>query len=336
MGTSTRRPKPKPGQSAGKHANGKQSTSQQTAAAAQPVAKTTADAAEETAEAKTGATPGAKATSGALSSTSKTPTAKAPTAPASAKVVAKGAPAPARTQPTRPLSKQEQKRSARREEISRKIEERREQREREQRNRRLKKWAIAGGIPALAVIAIGVLIYNLVFGPPTPLYQQGVPIDGVQCNANEQLVSHYHAHLQIYVNGQQVAIPTDVGRQAPGCFYWLHTHPIPGDDGVIHIESPDSRTYNVKEFFDIWGQQISATSLMGHKVDASHKLTAYVYYPTAQPTDPNQPFAVTPPGNLTPYTGDITKIILKPHALVVLEYGTPLVPPSAFTFIAGE
>lgn len=335
MGTSTKRPKPKPGQSAGKNVNGKPSANQQTAAA-QSAAKATADAAEGTSEAKTSATPGAKATSGDLSSTAKTTTAKAPTSPTSAKVVAKGTPAPARPQPTRPLSKQGQKRAVRREEFSRKIEERRQQREREQRNRRLKKWAIVVGIPALAIIALGVLIYNLVFGLPTPLYQQGVPIDGVQCNANEQLVSHYHAHLQIYVNGQQVSIPTDVGRQAPGCFYWLHTHPIPGDAGVIHIESPDSRTYNVKEFFDIWGQQISTTSLMGHKVDASHKLTAYVYYPTAQPPDTNTPFTVTPPSNLVPYTGDITKIILKPHALVVLEYGTPVVPPQAFTFIAGE
>lgn len=336
MGTSTKRPKPKPGQSAGKNANGKQSASQQTAAAAQSAAKTTANAAEESAEVKASAAPAAKAASGALSSTSKTPTAKAPTSPASAKVVAKGTPAPVRSQPTRPLSKQEQKRAVRREEISRKIEERRQQREREQRNRRIKKWAIVGGIPAVAVILIGILIYNLVVEPGIPPWQKGATIDNVQCNTLEQTQTHYHAHLQIYVNGQPFSIPGDVGRQSPGCFYWLHVHSDTGDDGVIHIESPDNRTYNLKQFFDIWGVPLSATNFMNHKVDASHKLTVYVYNPTSQPTDSQTPFTVTPPNNLVPYSGDPTKITLKPHELIVLEYGTPLVPPPAFTFLASE
>lgn len=30
-----------------------------------------------------------------------------------------------------------------------------------------------------------------------------------------------------------VPIPTDVGRQSPNCYYWLHTHQITGDDGVV-------------------------------------------------------------------------------------------------------
>jgi hypothetical protein len=149
------------------------------------------------------------------------------------------------------------------------------------------------------------------------------------------LTSHYHAHLQISINGADYAIPTDIGRQTPTCIYWLHTHPIDNDAGVIHIESPDSRTFTLQQFFDIWGQHLSSTNLMEHQVDKNHKLTVYVYTPTNQPTDTNSTFTVSPPSNLKPYTGDPTKIVLKAHELIVLEYGTT-VPPSAFTFNAGE
>jgi hypothetical protein len=158
----------------------------------------------------------------------------------------------------------------------------------------------------------------------------------VSCDALEQTQVHYHAHLQIFVNGAQVPIPGDVGRQSvTQCYYWLHTHADPGDEGVIHIESPDERTYTLHQFFDIWGQQLSATNLLGHQVDATHNLTVYVYNANDQPTDSSQPFTVTPPSNLTPSTGDPTKLILKPHELIVLEYGTP-VAPTPWTFQAGQ
>ncbi len=249
---------------------------------------------------------------------------------------AKSNPPPAPAKPVPPgimVSRRDQKR----EELSRLLEERRQQRAREQRNRRIKRWGFIGVPTAVVLIGAGILLYNLFFGPQVAAYLKGDPIDGIACNAGEQLYAHYHAHLQLYVDGQDVPIPTDVGRQAySGCYYWLHTHPFAGDGGVIHIESPDSRAYDLQEFFDIWGQPFSATNLLGHKVDASHKLTAYVYAPTAQPTDDTQPFTVTPPSNLAPYTGDVTRIILKPHELIVLEYGTPVVPPTAFIFIAGE
>jgi hypothetical protein len=200
---------------------------------------------------------------------------------------------------------------------------------------------LGGGALVALVLVVGVLLstqlaLNLFKAQPVAAYLNGNPIDGVSCDALEQTQVHYHAHLQILINGAAIPIPTDVGRQSTGCIYWLHTHPILDDEGVIHIESPDNRTYTLHQFFDIWGQQLSKTSLLGHQVDATHTLTVYVYDANDQLTDASQPFTVTPPSNLAPYSGDPTKIILKPHELIVLEYGTPLMPPSAWTFLAGE
>jgi|SRR5579871_646275 len=339
MGTSTNRPKPKSGQSAARNANGKPSANQEKTGAAEPIAKTTTDTSDSS----------AKSTSGALSSTSKTATssgtasatAKTSTAKSTARPTTTNAKAGNKAPSTSarlavPPRVQTTRRDQKREELSRKIEERRQQREREQRNRRIRKWSFIGIGSAIGVVLIGVLIYNLI-GPGTPPYLKGDTIDNIQCDALEQTQTHYHAHLQVYVNGAEVPIPGDVGRQSvTQCYYWLHVHSDTGDEGVIHIESPDNRTYDLKQFFDIWGQTLSATNLMGHKIDANHKLTVYVYNPTDQPTDTSQPFTVTPPSNLAPYTGDPTQITLKPHELIVLEYGTPLVPPPAFTFLASE
>ncbi len=308
MGTSTNRPKPKSSQSAAKNGSGKQGSTQQSNSAG-------------------------KSASGTLPATSKTSTAKTAAQPTTTKATSKtGA---VSSKPTAAFV-QSGKRDQKREEMSRKLEERRLQREREARNRTLKRVAIFGIPGALIVVVVGILIYNALFGPQVAPYLRGATIDGIECNPNEQFVAHYHTHLQIYINGQAEPIPTDVGRQTPGCFYFLHTHPIQNDDGVIHIESPDNRTYTVKQFFDVWGQTFTSTNLLGKKIDDAHPLKAYVYNPDSQPTDTSQPFTVTPPSNLQPYTGDPTQITLKPHELIVLEYGTPTVTPQPFTFIAGE
>src|SRR5580698_6447072 len=70
---------------------------------------------------------------------------------------------------------------------------------------------------------------QMVADPPTTPGYEGIPIpigpklatlataatgetvDGVQCQAGEQLVSHVHTHLTIFVNGQSRVIPYGIG-----------------------------------------------------------------------------------------------------------------------------
>ena len=79
----------------------------------------------------------------------------------------------------------------------------------------------------------------------------GQTVDGVQCQANEQLVSHVHTHLTVFVNGKARVIPYGIGIpgaeavatphgafvETGSCFYWLHSHQ---EDGVVHVESPST------------------------------------------------------------------------------------------------
>ena len=100
----------------------------------------------------------------------------------------------------------------------------------------------------------------------------GKTVEGVQCNANEQIAYHVHTHLAVYVNGalrpispgigivKPVAQPTANGAfySATNCYYWLHVH---AQDGVIHIESPTTRAYTLGQFFAIWGQPLTTTEV---------------------------------------------------------------------------
>lgn len=152
---------------------------------------------------------------------------------------------------------------------------------------------------------------------------KGQPVDGIQCQTNEQLTYHHHAHVAVYANGALRAIPRGIGIMPPtteqdsaqgkfvasgSCFYWLHTHT---QDGVLHIESPAQKTYTLGNFFDIWQQPLSSTQVS----TALGTVTAYV--------------------NGKEYKGDPRSIPLNEHDVIQLDVGSPNVPPKSYTFPQG-
>jgi hypothetical protein len=152
----------------------------------------------------------------------------------------------------------------------------------------------------------------------------GQTVDGIQCQTNEQTVSHVHTHLTVYVNGQARVIPYGVGipgfqaeqtAQGPfvatgSCFYWLHTH---ANDGIIHVESPStSLGFTLGQFFDEWGIPLSSTQVG----PATGKVTVFF----------------TSPGHKTGiYTGDPRNLPLGYHYEIQLDVGTPIVAPYKVT-----
>jgi len=136
----------------------------------------------------------------------------------------------------------------------------------------------------------------------------GAPvIDGIRCQP-EHLESHYHAHLALLKNGRSVKVPALIGIDVQHqCLYWLHTHDA---TGVMHIESPDTRTYTLGQFFDVWHQPLSATQA----ASLSGKLKVFV-------------------GDRQ-VSGDPRKIVLRPHELITIEQGRIVTPPP-FQFAPG-
>jgi hypothetical protein len=157
----------------------------------------------------------------------------------------------------------------------------------------------------------------------TRLLTTGEQIDGVTCQAGEQVLFHIHAHLTIFVRGVARRVPAGIGIAPPynveatsrgtfvaggSCFMWLHTHSA---DGIIHTESPVNRSYTLGEFFDLWGQPLDRK-----QVGPAHGL-------------------VTSLLNGSVFTGNPRQIPLLAHAQIQLEVGRPLVAPEKITFPGG-
>jgi hypothetical protein len=151
---------------------------------------------------------------------------------------------------------------------------------------------------------------------------KGQTIDGVSSNQMEQLAYHIHAHLAIFINGKQYTVPYGVGIEQPwtteadgssefvdsgAAFYYLHTH---DDTGVIHIESPTSKTYNLGQFFAEWNQPLSATQIGSY----TGSVITYV--------------------NGSKYTGDPSNITLSEHEVIQLDLGQN-VAFQPYTFASG-
>ena len=187
---------------------------------------------------------------------------------------------------------------------------------------------------------------QMVADPPTTPGYEGVPIpigpklatlanaatgqtvDGVQCQAGEQLVSHVHTHLTIFVNGKARVIPYGIGvpgaqavQTAHGafvetgsCFYWLHTHQ---EDGIIHLESPStSLSFTLRQFFAEWGIPLNSTQVG----PVTGKLTTFF-------TAPGKKVGI--------YKGNPADLPLGDHYQIQIDVGTPIVKPVDITNWAG-
>jgi hypothetical protein len=169
------------------------------------------------------------------------------------------------------------------------------------------------GVPMPAVPPLGRL----------RLIADGESIDGITCQASEQVLFHIHAHLTIFVRGIARQVPAGIGIAPPyqvastprgafvagaTCFTWLHTHAA---DGIIHTESPVQRTYTLGEFFDIWGQRLNR-----NEVGPAHGRVTALF-------------------NGQVFTGSPRKIPLLAHAQIQLEVGRPLVVPQKIAFPQG-
>jgi hypothetical protein len=183
-----------------------------------------------------------------------------------------------------------------------------------------------GGI--LVVIAIVLIVISVVNANKSHTTQPTVA--GIPCDNLEQSQIHYHAAVQIVLDGVVHPIPANIGivnPTSPTCYYWLHVHPA--DPNVIHIESPRNRTFTLGDFFAVWSkwsgtpQLLDATHVSTLVLSADQKLVIYI----DKQDDKKGPQL---------YEGDPNKIVLSAHEVITLEITPPEVtPPPTFSFPVG-
>jgi hypothetical protein len=137
-----------------------------------------------------------------------------------------------------------------------------------------------------------------------------VPLDLTTLGGHDNLVLHFHVHIDIFVNGKKVKIPALVGIN-PGAGYLteLHTH---DGRGVIHIEAQKSRDFTVGQFFAEWAVYLNSQSIGGYS-----GMTWYL--------------------NGKQQTGNPETLVFKPHQEIAFVVGkAPAKIPSSYKFSSGE
>jgi len=163
---------------------------------------------------------------------------------------------------------------------------------------------------------------------------------GLEPTDREYLETHTHAHLDVFVDGVQIAVPSGIGidiaapagvsteatddgtgtsyfvsQCAEACLSPLHTHE-PG--GVIHTESiePEIEPFTLGQFFTEWGVRLSA-SCVGDYCTSDTNIAVYV--------------------NGEKVDGNPADIPLASHDEIAVIIGTaPSTIPSEHNFLDGE
>jgi hypothetical protein len=116
-----------------------------------------------------------------------------------------------------------------------------------------------------------------------------------------EVVNHIHVGMKVFVNGEEVMIPANVGYdEARGVASPLHTHDA---TGLVHVEADDA-TYvgTLGQFFDVWGVRFDATCLGGHCAAGDDAVRVFVDGAEVE--------------------GDPRAVELTDNAAVVVTYGT--------------
>jgi hypothetical protein len=134
----------------------------------------------------------------------------------------------------------------------------------------------------------------------------------------EGQVMHIHQHLDLFINGAPVAVPSEIGvNEKAGWLSQIHVHDT---RGVIHVESPYKAIFTLGQFFDVWGVRFTSNAIGGYVADTERMLRVYVN------------------GQL--YEGDPRMLELAAHQQITVVYGTdtqtPTNIPAIYTFAPGE
>jgi hypothetical protein len=144
--------------------------------------------------------------------------------------------------------------------------------------------------------------------PPSPL---GPPvISGIHCDVDEGTTYHVHAALIVRFGGELQTVPDGIGI-LPTCIYWLHTH---AGHGIIHIEAPVETAFTLGQFFDVWGEPLSPTGVLGRSIAPGESLVAFV--------------------DRVPFDGDPRSIVLGNLVAIELQVGSEALEPLRYTFPA--
>lgn len=119
--------------------------------------------------------------------------------------------------------------------------------------------------------------YGQLATPPWPAPQDpeaGAEAAGLEVAPMGGVAQHFHAHLDIFVNGTRVPVPANIGIAPGSGMSPLHTH---DSSGVIHVEAPtQGNRYILGQLFNEWNVRLTDSAIGGLEAQGGKQLVAYV------------------------------------------------------------
>jgi hypothetical protein len=152
---------------------------------------------------------------------------------------------------------------------------------------------------------------------PAPVIHGGadyIRAAGLPLLEKEALEVHFHAHLDVVVDGTPVPVPAYIGfavvAQGKANVTTVHTHDAAG---IVHIEAPGRATYTLGQFFTEWGVRFDQQCLGSLCAGGDKELAVFL--------------------NGQRYTGDPRPLPFNPHDEIAVEFGDKgKLPPAASSY----
>jgi len=96
-------------------------------------------------------------------------------------------------------------------------------------------------------------------------------ITDINLRDHQSLALHIHPTLEIEIFGEKQSIPAGIGITENGMRV-IHTH---DERGILHVESPFPYTFQLKDFFTIWGKKLTDECIFEYCQDAENELKFY-------------------------------------------------------------
>jgi len=102
----------------------------------------------------------------------------------------------------------------------------------------------------------------------------------LDCVQHGPLDRHDHVTLQVFIDGSQNTVDSNIGVQTDVCngdenyMHTIHTH---DDSGRLHIELNEAGDVPLGVFFDIWGVHFNETGIFDYRVNSTHEMVMYVH-----------------------------------------------------------
>ncbi len=128
----------------------------------------------------------------------------------------------------------------------------------------------------IAVLATAAFAAVVLFSPSTLTDEPADwEIVDVCLAGHNEIVSHDHATLRIFIDGSEVTIAANIGIDDSECdgMRGIHTH---DETGKLHIETPTPMNAPVGAFFEIWGETFNENQILNSVADEDSEVVMYV------------------------------------------------------------